>query len=109
MDELARKYVETHNHEVIKQLYALSLGLEKLDKQSKLKVLNESFVKNERFLQSLVLVALSFSFWAYFSGTMKLIPTPEQLAPKLPEQNKLTAQCDNCGHRDEVKVVATDQ
>jgi hypothetical protein len=40
---------------------------------------------------------------------MKLIPTPEQLAPKLPEQNKLTAQCDNCGHKDEVKVVATDQ
>ena len=42
-------------------------------------------------------------------GTMKLIPSPEQLAPKLPEQNRLTAECDNCGHKDEVKVVATDE
>jgi uncharacterized Zn finger protein len=42
-------------------------------------------------------------------GIMKLIPTPEQLAPKLPEKNKLTAECDNCGHNDEVKVMATDE
>jgi C4-type Zn-finger protein len=42
-------------------------------------------------------------------GTMKLIPTVDQLAPKLPEQDKLTAECDNCGHRDDVKVVATDE
>jgi DNA-directed RNA polymerase subunit RPC12/RpoP len=42
-------------------------------------------------------------------GTMKLIPSPEQLAPKLPEQDKLAAECDNCGHKDEVKVVATDE
>ena len=42
-------------------------------------------------------------------GTMKLIPSPEQLAPKLPEQNRLTAECDNCGHKDEVRVVATDE
>jgi hypothetical protein len=42
-------------------------------------------------------------------GTMKLIPSPEQLAPKLPEQNRLTAECDNCSHKDEVKVVATDE
>jgi hypothetical protein len=34
MNELAGNYVETHNHEVIKQLYTLSLELEKLDKQS---------------------------------------------------------------------------
>jgi DNA-directed RNA polymerase subunit RPC12/RpoP len=42
-------------------------------------------------------------------GIMKLIPSPEQVAPKLPEQNKLTAECDNCGHRDAVQVVATDE
>jgi hypothetical protein len=42
-------------------------------------------------------------------GIMRLIPTLDQLAPKLPEQNKLTAECDNCRHRDEVKVVATDE
>jgi C4-type Zn-finger protein len=42
-------------------------------------------------------------------GTMKLIPSPEQLVPKLPEQNKLTAECDKCGHKDEVKVVVTDE
>jgi hypothetical protein len=40
---------------------------------------------------------------------MKLIPSPEQLVPKLPEQNKLTAECDKCGHKDEVKVVVTDE
>jgi hypothetical protein len=34
LDELARKYVETHKHEVIKQLYVLSLELEKLYRQT---------------------------------------------------------------------------
>lgn len=34
MNQLAGNYVETHNDEVIKQLYALSLELEKLEKQS---------------------------------------------------------------------------
>ncbi len=42
-------------------------------------------------------------------GTMKLISSPEQLVPKLPEQNKLTAECDKCGHKDEVEVVVTDE
>jgi DNA-directed RNA polymerase subunit RPC12/RpoP len=42
-------------------------------------------------------------------GAMKLIPSSDQLAPKLPEQNRLVAECDNCGHRDEVKVVVTDE
>jgi ribosomal protein S27AE len=42
-------------------------------------------------------------------GTMKLIRSSAQLAPKLPEQNKLRAECDKCGHKDEVKVVATDE
>ena len=40
-------------------------------------------------------------------GAMKLIPSPEQLAPKLPKQNKLTAECDKYGH--EVKVVVTEE
>jgi C4-type Zn-finger protein len=42
-------------------------------------------------------------------GTMKLIPSPDQLAPRLPEQSKLTAECDKCGHKDDVKVVAADE
>jgi FKBP-type peptidyl-prolyl cis-trans isomerase (trigger factor) len=34
MDELARKYVETHEKEIIKELYQLVLQLEKLNEQS---------------------------------------------------------------------------
>lgn len=34
MDELARKYVETHNRQIIEELYKLSRELEKLDKES---------------------------------------------------------------------------
>jgi hypothetical protein len=34
MDELARKYVETHNRQIIEELYQLSRELEKLDKES---------------------------------------------------------------------------
>jgi hypothetical protein len=40
---------------------------------------------------------------------MKLIPSPDQFAPKLPEQNELTAECDRCGHNDQVKIVARDE
>ena len=31
-------------------------------------------------------------------GTVKLIPTPEQLAPKLPEKSKLAAEYEICGY-----------
>ena len=34
MAELARKYVETHGPEIIKELYQLVLQLEKLNEQS---------------------------------------------------------------------------
>ena len=34
MDELARKYVETHDKEIIEELYELSRELEKMEKQS---------------------------------------------------------------------------
>jgi hypothetical protein len=34
MDELARKYVETRDPEIIEELYNLRLELEKLNKQS---------------------------------------------------------------------------
>ena len=34
MDELVHKYVETHDHEIIKELYQLVLQLEKLNEQS---------------------------------------------------------------------------
>jgi FKBP-type peptidyl-prolyl cis-trans isomerase (trigger factor) len=34
MDELTRKYVETHEKEIIKELYQLVLQLEKLNEQS---------------------------------------------------------------------------
>jgi hypothetical protein len=34
MVELARKYIMTHDPEIIKELYRLSRELEKLDKQS---------------------------------------------------------------------------
>ena len=33
MDELARKYVETHDPEIIKELYKLGRELEKMKKQ----------------------------------------------------------------------------
>jgi hypothetical protein len=32
-DELARKYVETHDPEIIKELYQLAVELEKMKKQ----------------------------------------------------------------------------
>jgi hypothetical protein len=32
MDELARKYIETHDPEIVKQLYELARELEKLEK-----------------------------------------------------------------------------
>ena len=35
MDELARKYVETHDKEIIEELYKLSLELEKMEKLEK--------------------------------------------------------------------------
>jgi hypothetical protein len=35
MDELARKYVETHDPEIIKELYQLALELEKMEKLEK--------------------------------------------------------------------------
>jgi len=35
MDELARKYVETRDQEIIKELYQLSLELEKMEKLEK--------------------------------------------------------------------------
>ena len=34
MDELVRKYVQTHDPEIIKELYQLVLQLEKLNEQS---------------------------------------------------------------------------
>jgi len=34
MDELARKYVEAHDKEIIEELYELSRELEKMEKQS---------------------------------------------------------------------------
>jgi hypothetical protein len=34
MDELARKYVETRNHEIIDELYKLRLELEKIKRKS---------------------------------------------------------------------------
>ena len=34
MDELARKFVETHDPEIIEELYKLRLELERLNKQS---------------------------------------------------------------------------
>jgi site-specific recombinase XerC len=37
MDELARKYVETHDREIIEELYKLSLRLQELEKQLKAK------------------------------------------------------------------------
>jgi histone H3/H4 len=37
MDELARKYVETHDHKIIEELYRLSLEFEKLEKQRTVK------------------------------------------------------------------------
>jgi hypothetical protein len=37
MDDLARKYVETHDHKIIEELYRLSLELEKLEKQRAVK------------------------------------------------------------------------
>jgi hypothetical protein len=40
---------------------------------------------------------------------LAVIPSPEQLVPKLSEQNKLIAECDKCGHKDEVKIVVTDE
>jgi len=62
-----------------------------------------------RFLEADPMVEANSKCPKCVQGTMKLIPSPEQLAPKLPEQNRLTAECDNCGHKDEVKVVATDE
>jgi hypothetical protein len=35
MDELARKYVETHDKEIIDQLYELGRALEKIEKLEK--------------------------------------------------------------------------
>jgi hypothetical protein len=35
MDELTRKYVETHDQEIIEELYQLSLELEKMEKSEK--------------------------------------------------------------------------
>ena len=35
MDELARKYVETHDKKIIKELYDLALELEKIEKLEK--------------------------------------------------------------------------
>jgi hypothetical protein len=35
MDELARKYVETHDHTIIEELYRLSLEFEKMEKRTK--------------------------------------------------------------------------
>jgi len=35
MDELARKYVETHDRKLIQELYELSRELEKLEKSEK--------------------------------------------------------------------------
>jgi hypothetical protein len=35
MDELTRKYVETRDQEIIKELYQLSLELEKMEKLEK--------------------------------------------------------------------------
>jgi hypothetical protein len=32
MDELARKYIETHDPEIVKELYELARELEKLEK-----------------------------------------------------------------------------
>jgi hypothetical protein len=34
MDELARKYVETRDHEIIEELYKLRLELNRLEKES---------------------------------------------------------------------------
>jgi hypothetical protein len=35
MDELARKYVETHDKEIVEALYKLTLELEKMEKVAK--------------------------------------------------------------------------
>jgi hypothetical protein len=35
MDELARKYVETHDRKIIEELYQLGLELEKMEKLEK--------------------------------------------------------------------------
>jgi hypothetical protein len=35
MDELARKYVETHDRKIIEELYELARGLEKVEKLEK--------------------------------------------------------------------------
>jgi FKBP-type peptidyl-prolyl cis-trans isomerase (trigger factor) len=35
LDELAREYVETHNHEIVEELYRLARELEKMDKEVK--------------------------------------------------------------------------
>jgi hypothetical protein len=35
MDELARKYVETHDKKIIEELYQLALELEKIEKLEK--------------------------------------------------------------------------
>ena len=34
MDELARKYIETRDHEIIEELYKLRLELKRLEKES---------------------------------------------------------------------------
>jgi uncharacterized protein with PIN domain len=62
-----------------------------------------------RFLEADPMVEANSNCPKCARGTMKLIPSPEQLMPKLPEQNKLIAECDKCGHKDEVKVVVTDE
>ena len=33
LDELAREYVATHNHEIVEELYRLARELEKMDKE----------------------------------------------------------------------------
>lgn len=35
LDELAREYVATHNHEIVEELYRLARDLEKMDKEVK--------------------------------------------------------------------------
>ena len=46
MDELARKYVETHDREIIKELYKLGRELEKLGNQKSSEWPGPSFSRN---------------------------------------------------------------
>lgn len=52
MDELARKYVETHDHKIIEELYRLSLEFETIEKRAKSQGDSGTNVGKKRFSTS---------------------------------------------------------